>query len=104
MVQSGDQLLKMCAALASPHRLRIIAVLHAQGRIYVSQLARELNLSRPLTHLHLRKLEEAGLVQGRLEIASDGKVLNYYEASEFSIVLSPEAIARAMPTLTDPTE
>jgi DNA-binding transcriptional ArsR family regulator len=38
----GDQLLAMLAALANPHRLRIIAMLASGGRNYVSQLAREL--------------------------------------------------------------
>jgi Bacterial regulatory protein, arsR family len=44
----GDQLLAMLAALANPHRLRIIAALASGGRNYVSQLARELGISRPL--------------------------------------------------------
>ena len=59
---TGDRLLAMLAALANPHRLRIIAALKAGGRNYVSQLAREIGISRPLLHLHLQKLEEAGLV------------------------------------------
>ena len=36
----------MLAALSSPHRLRIVAALQASGRNYVSQLARDLGLSR----------------------------------------------------------
>lgn len=63
----GDQLLTMLAALANPHRLRIIAALTLGGRNYVSQLAREIGISRPLLHLHLQKLEDAGLVVSRLE-------------------------------------
>ena len=43
---------------------RIVARL-AQGPRYVSQLAREIGLSRPLVQVHLRKLEGAGLVQHR---------------------------------------
>ena len=57
----------MLAALANPHRLRIVAALTADGRNYVSQLAREVGISRPLLHLHLQKLEEAGLVTSKLE-------------------------------------
>ncbi|MFL6728024.1 MAG: ArsR/SmtB family transcription factor [Sphingomicrobium sp.] len=40
------------------------------GRNYVSQLAREQGISRPLLHLHLQKLEEAGLITSRLELSS----------------------------------
>ncbi|HEX4534735.1 MAG TPA: helix-turn-helix domain-containing protein, partial [Rhizomicrobium sp.] len=60
MASSGDQLLAILAALANPHRLRIVAALKTDGRNYVSQLAREVGISRPLLHLHLQKLQEAG--------------------------------------------
>jgi len=53
---SGDRLLATLAALANPHRLRIVAALSANGRNYVSRLAREVGISRPLLHLHLHKL------------------------------------------------
>ena len=97
---AGDALLAMLAALASPHRLRIIAALTAGGRNYVSALAREIGISRPLLHLHLQKLEEAGLVTGRLELSGDGKALNYFEVTAFAIALTPAAIAEAAKTLT----
>ena len=58
----GDRLLTVLSALDNPHRLRVLAALQAGGRNYVSQLAREIGISRPLLHLHLNKLEEAGLV------------------------------------------
>jgi DNA-binding transcriptional ArsR family regulator len=96
---AGDQLLERLAALANPHRLRIIAALGTSGRIYVSQLARELGISRPLLHLHLRKLEEAGLVTSRLELSADGKALNYFDVAPFEIALTPSSIAEAADTL-----
>lgn len=95
----GDQLLALLSALANPHRLRIIAALESGGRNYVSQLARELGISRPLLHLHLQKLEEAGLVTSQLELSQDGKALNYFEPTSFSVDISPAAIAEAVKTL-----
>ena len=92
----------MMSALANPHRLRIVAALTLQGRTYVSQLAREIGISRPLLHLHLRKLEEAGLVTCRLELSSDGKALNYYEVASFDLALTPQAIAEAARSLSAP--
>ena len=103
MALTGDQLLTVLAALANPHRLRIMAALTKDGRNYVSQLARELGISRPLLHLHLQKLEEAGLVTSRLELSSDGKALNYFEVAKFDFELTPAAIAAAAKSLTDPT-
>src|SRR5271156_3670452 len=96
----GDQLLAMLAALANPHRLRIIAALASGGRNYVSQLARELGISRPLLHLHLQKLEDAGLVTSQLELSEDGKALNYFEVRRFDFELTPAAIAEAAKSLT----
>jgi DNA-binding transcriptional ArsR family regulator len=97
---SGDQLLVVLSALASAQRLRIVAALKADGRNYVSQLAREVGISRPLLHLHLQKLEEAGLVTSKLELSADGKALNYFEIADFDFELTPQAIARAVKSLT----
>ena len=101
---NGDQLLEALAALASPHRLRIIAALANGGRNYVSQLARELQISRPLLHLHLQKLESAGLVTSKLELSQDGKALKYFEVRSFDLPLSPAVIARAAKSLTSKSE
>ena len=97
---TGDALLAMLAALASPHRLRIVAALTAGGRNYVSALAREIGISRPLLHLHLQKLEEAGLVASRLELSRDGKALNYFEVTAFDLEITPAAITEAANSLT----
>ena len=101
---TGNQLLAMLAALSNPHRLRIIAMLTSGGRNYVSQLARELGISRPLLHLHLQKLEDAGLVSSQLELSQDGKALNYFEASNFDYELTPAMIAEAVKSLSNNSE
>lgn len=97
---SGDMLLAQLGALASRHRLRIIASLASGGRQYVSQLARDVGLSRPLLQLHLQKLEEAGLVRSKLELSPAGKALNFYEVTDFSIALDPAALVEAGRTLS----
>lgn len=93
-------MLKTLSALANPHRLRIIAALQSGGRNYVSQMARELNISRPLLHLHLQKLEAAGLVSSQHELSHDGKALNYFEVTAFHLALTPAEIAAAAATLS----
>ncbi len=100
----GDELLAMLAALANPHRLRIVAALSSGGRNYISRMAREIGISRPLMHLHLQKLEDAGLVTSRLELSADGKALNYFEVAEFAFHLTPAAVADAAKTLTPKPE
>ena len=88
---SGSDLLEALAALANPHRLQIISALVDQTN-YVSQLAREIGISRPLLIMHLKKLEDAGLVRSRLELSGDGKAMRYYEVVTFDIPLTPDFI------------
>jgi DNA-binding transcriptional ArsR family regulator len=98
-VPSGDELIKMLEAMANPHRLKIIALLVGR-RIHVSQLAREVMISRPLLYMHLKRLESAGLVTSQLELSEDGKAMNYYEVIPFALHLSPESVAESTKTLT----
>ena len=95
---TGDELLRVLATLANPHRLRVVAAL-AEERNYVSQLARELDISRALLQVHLRKLEAAGLVSADIEVSQDGKAMKFYEVTPFALLLTPEAIMAAARTL-----
>ena len=97
---TGDALLKVLTALGNPHRMRIVAAL-LENRTYVSALAREIGISRPLLHMHLQRLEAAGLVTGTLEAAEDGKTMKYYDVTPFVCELTPHTVARAAATLTD---
>lgn len=98
---TGDQLVEVLAALANPTRLRILGAL-AQGRDYVSHLAREIGISRPLLHMHLQRLEVAGLVVGKLELSADGKAMKYFELSHVDLHLTPSSLAEAARTVTVP--
>jgi predicted transcriptional regulator len=96
---TGDGLLRVLATLANPHRLRVVAAL-AEQRNYVSQLARELGISRALLQVHLRKLEAAGLVSAVIEVSEDGKAMKFYKVTPFTIQLTPKEIMAAATTLT----
>ena len=90
---SSQGLLEALSALANPHRLQIITALVNKTN-YVSQLAREIGISRPLLIMHLNKLEDAGLVKSRLELSGEGKAMRYYEIVAFDIPLTPESISK----------
>jgi predicted transcriptional regulator len=96
---TGDGLVQVLATLANPHRLRVVAALAGQ-RNYVSQLARELGISRALLQVHLRKLQAAGLVSAAIEVSEDGKAMKFYEVTPFTIQLTPKEIVAAAATLT----
>jgi DNA-binding transcriptional ArsR family regulator len=96
---TGDELVEVLAALANPIRVRIMARL-ARGRDYVSHLAREIGISRPLLHMHLQRLEAAGLIVGHLELSEDGKAMKFYQVVQFDLHLTPTSLAEAAQTLT----
>ena len=96
---TGDQLVTVLATLANPHRVRVLAAL-VDGPNYVSQLARELGISRALLQVHLKKLERAGLVAAHLELSADGKAMKFYEVVPFALSLTPDALAAAARTLS----
>lgn len=107
----GAALLERLAALDSLPRLRLLGRL-AEGRQYVSELAREVSLSRPLVHMHLKRLEDAGLIRGHLELSRDGKAMKYFEIVPFDLQVNPaivrDALALAppppkLPPSTDPS-
>ncbi len=100
---TGDELVLMVAALANPHRFRVVAAL-ARQRNYVSALARELGISRALLQVHLKKLELAGLVTSTLEFSEDGKSMKFYEVTRFAVTLTPATVEQAAHTLTMPVD
>ncbi len=98
--RDGDELLALLAALAHPIRMRIVAAV-IESSTYVSQLARDLGISRPLLHMHLQKLEAAGVVVGRMEVSEDGKAMRYVEVTDFAQHLDAATLARAASSLRD---
>lgn len=66
----------------------------------MSQLAREIMISRPLLYMHLKRLERAGLVSCKIEVSTDGKAMNFYKVTPFALHLNPDSIAEAVKTLT----
>jgi predicted transcriptional regulator len=92
---TSSSLVKILSALANPYRLQIIAALNTDTN-YVSQLAREIGISRPLLIMHLKRLEDAGLVTSKLELSSESKAMRYYEIKEFELNLTPELISKTV--------
>lgn len=78
-------------ALSHPVRIKIIGIL-AEGRQYVSELARLVNISRPLLYMHLKKLEAARLVASAMEISNNGKAMKYYTLEKFELQVTEELL------------
>ncbi|ACS90224.1 MULTISPECIES: metalloregulator ArsR/SmtB family transcription factor [Thermococcus] len=92
MVQSIEELAKICEALSNPVRIKILKLL-CQKEWYVYELAKELEISRQLLYLHLKKLENAGLVESELRLEPDDpRAKKYYRARQFRLVIDNDVI------------
>lgn len=81
-------------AIRHPLRLKIILLL-SQREWYVYELARELNVSRQVLYLHLKRLEKAGFVEGDLRLEEDDmRAKNFYRLKEFDVALGLEDLKR----------
>jgi len=96
---TAERLSARLAAIASPQRMRIIAML-AGERLHVSELARRVEMSRALLYMHLSKLEEAEFVTGHLELSDDGKALKFFEVVPFGLTLDVPTISAAVAATT----
>ncbi|MCZ7357662.1 MAG: winged helix-turn-helix domain-containing protein [Candidatus Methanoperedens sp.] len=75
-------------ALGNEVSLSIMAVL-AEDECYVSELAKEVGVSRPLLYLHLKKLENAGLVESEIRHFEEPPYTKkFYKAKNFELILS----------------
>jgi len=100
-----SDLVRKLAALANPHRLRVLAALVGTPT-HVSLLARKVAISRPLLQMHLARLEAAGLVRSRLELGAEGRALRIYEIAFTHLAVTPEIIvaaAASLPAAADST-
>lgn len=88
----AQELSARLSAIASPQRMRILALL-ADEPLHVSELARRVEMSRALLYMHLSKLEEAGFVAGHLELSEDGKALKLFQAQPFRLTVDLESVA-----------
>lgn len=88
-----EKLVKTLKALANPIRLSMIASLAEEPK-HAYALAKELGLSYPLAHLHLKGLRKMELVE---EIEEERRAeglptVKTYAPAQFELVLTPESI------------
>ena len=93
-----QSLAELLNALGNEHSLKIIAIL-AGSECYVSELAKEVGISRPLLYLHLKKLENAGLVESEIRhFEAPPYTKKFYKAKNFELILSLDKIKEIVNT------
>lgn len=85
-------LAQLLDALGNEHSLKIMSIL-ASGEYFVSELAKMVGISRPLLYLHLKKLENAGLVESEIRHFEEPPYTKkFYKAKNFELILSLDKI------------
>lgn len=98
-LKKAEDYINIFDALSHPVRIKIIGIL-AEGRQYVSELARLVNISRPLLYMHLKKLETARLVTSAMELSDSGKAMKYYTLEDFKLQITKELLNELSKTIT----
>ena len=100
MTKTLIEIIDLCGTLSNRHRLRIIAALSEKEKkkYTISELARQLEISRPLLYLHLQKLEEVGLLKGKTELGKGNRARRYYELCDFELCLNVEKVKEMLET------
>jgi len=81
------------AALGHPTRLMILMEL-TKGENYLSDIAKNVGISRALAKVHLKKLREAGLVESKILVLEDeARALRFYKINDFNVNISTDRLA-----------
>ncbi len=90
MTQSLEQIVHIGEALAHPVRIQLLYMLSERER-YIYELAKDLNLSRQVVDLHLKRLEKAGFVESDLRLEeNDMRAKKFFRLKEFDVKLCKE--------------
>jgi predicted transcriptional regulator len=79
--EPDNQDLESLQVAAQPNRLNILNALTRHGKMYASNLSRELNVERKVIAFHLNALEKAKLVKSEFGLSDDYRpaAVKYYE-------------------------
>ena len=87
MTKTLQQIVNIGEAISHPLRLKVLYML-SEREWYVYELAKELNVSRQVLYLHLKRLEKAGFVESDLRLEDDDmRAKKFFKLKEFKVEL-----------------
>ncbi|MBD3406903.1 MAG: ArsR family transcriptional regulator [Candidatus Lokiarchaeota archaeon] len=95
-IETLEELADALSLLGNETRLRVIGALKKK-KMFIQEIAQELNLSYPLLHLHLKNLEKNGVVKSEYSVGEDKStryVKRYFELVDFKFEITPELVER----------
>lgn len=99
MTKTLQQIVKIGEAISHPLRLKLLHML-SEREWYVYALAKELNVSRQVLYLHLKRLESAGFVESDIRLeADDMRAKKFFKLKDFDIAITIDNINELFLTL-----
>lgn len=87
MTMTLQQITTIGEALSHPVRVKLLYLLSERER-YVYELAKDLDLSRQVIQLHLKRLEKAGFVESDLRLEdNDNRAKKFFKLKKFDVSL-----------------
>jgi ArsR family transcriptional regulator len=85
MTKTLQQIITIGEAISHPVRLKLLYLLSERER-YIYDLSKDLDLSRQVIQLHLKRLEKAGFVESDLRLEdNDNRAKKFYKLKEFDV-------------------
>ncbi|MDK2946961.1 MAG: ArsR family transcriptional regulator [Methanolobus sp.] len=85
MTKTLQQIITIGEAISHPVRLKLLYLLSERER-YIYDLAKDLEISRQVVQLHLKRLEKAGFVESDLRLEdNDNRAKKFYKLKEFDV-------------------
>lgn len=93
MTKTLQQIVNIGEAISHPLRLKVLYML-SEREWYVYELAKELNVSRQVLYLHLKRLEKAGFVESDLRLEDDDmRAKKFFKLKGFKVELGIDDLA-----------
>lgn len=87
MTKTLQQIVNIGEAISHPLRLKLLYMLSGR-EWYVYELAKELNISRQVLYLHLKRLEKADFVESDLRLEdNDMRAKKFFKLKGFEVEL-----------------
>ncbi len=102
-MESQEDLVKIGRALANPLRVRMLLMLTLEST-FIQDIAQRLHIPYALAHMHLKILEEAGLIEGSYVVEEKPRphLRKIYTVRDFRLLIDRKPTAGAVSTATLP--
>ncbi|WP_406657195.1 winged helix-turn-helix domain-containing protein [Methanolobus sp. ZRKC2] len=94
MTKTLQEITVIGEAISHPVRLKLLYLLSERER-YVYELAKDLNLSRQVIQLHLKRLEKAGFVESDLRLEDDDmRAKKFFKLKKFDVDIGIDDLSK----------